>query len=248
MNRSYIIFFDSGNEPIEKLENICHLHGVLVVDYSSPDDVLKEINRNWPLALIAGQHELVSNMIYTLREHDSTLPLIVSRDVINDEERLNLVELGADDVISTDQLQKYMSLIFKRNNISTVKDVNHLMDTSDDDAGMKIVLKKHDLSNIIQFLTMSRRIGKLEITFNNSNRNGFLITDENGLVDAETEGKTGIPAIALMLQSGEGTGRFFDGVEADKTTLSGPIDHILLEASMIADHDKADYTMIEEVC
>lgn len=96
-------------------------------------------------------------------------------------------------------------------------------------------VKRGDLLNVVQLLTMTNRDGRLQLAFDSTEEQAQLFIDSGRTVHASFKGEDGIAALAHMLAAGEAEAHFFEGEAADQVTLTGTVDSILIEASVLSD-------------
>ncbi|OPZ30577.1 MAG: hypothetical protein BWZ02_00691 [Lentisphaerae bacterium ADurb.BinA184] len=99
---------------------------------------------------------------------------------------------------------------------------------------MYLQLKGDELSNALQFLCMTSRRGHLALAFPDG-RTGDLYLGNGTIQHAETGGKAGIEAVAMMLREPAVEARFFEGRRWPRQTLGQAASQILIEASVMGD-------------
>lgn len=122
-----------------------------------------------------------------------------------------------------------------------------LSETSRDDADRKkgpetdfrFVLRDGELSNAIQFLTMTGRNGVLHLTFTEveSSDNGDIYVANGRIPHVELGKKEGVQALARMLRLGKCIGAFEDDISAAHQSVSLNTDQLLIEAAVMADEE-----------
>ncbi len=95
-----------------------------------------------------------------------------------------------------------------------------------------------ELANALQFLSTTKRTGELRIeTRGRKNREivGRIFLDKGNLLHAECGEERGTEAMAALLTMEKVEARLFEKEATEERTLKGTTDHILIQASVLAD-------------
>ncbi|MBN2449797.1 MAG: DUF4388 domain-containing protein [Lentisphaeria bacterium] len=108
------------------------------------------------------------------------------------------------------------------------------------DAVFRCHLRSGELSNAVQFLTMTRRHGILHVHFPGGREEGAIVCDDGRVVHAAFRDTEGIEAFARMMRMGEAEA-WFDStsrIDPERHTVSLSTDQLLIEAAVKADEFK----------
>ncbi len=257
MSRSHAIWIvspDSGwSEETEARLSAVHLRAVKFADAEDakarlgtgehPDLILLQGDHHWQKAL-RGCREL---------SWDGTFrPLLVLDAACEPAVRLRFLESGADDCIQPDDLVAHISAYLLRTLARQQEDAESATPhphtkpetgaspaksgTADNDSShMYMRLGPGELSDALQFLTMSPRSGELRVHFIESDKTGSVYLKDGEVVHIEFGDHTGMEAFARMLLQGDSEARLHTDVAAAERTVRQPVSQLLLEAAVFGD-------------
>jgi hypothetical protein len=96
-------------------------------------------------------------------------------------------------------------------------------------------IRQFTLADIVQFLSTSRKSGKLGLIHSESGRAGAIYFDGGTIVHAEASGKVGEEAFFELMRWTEGGFAFLPGVTAPRSTVSQPSAILLMEGARRSD-------------
>lgn len=169
-----------------------------------------------------------------LKEGLPGTPVVVSTRHFREVYRLRFMELGADELVPEEDAVELLKQIAARLPV-TIEEAQKPEEEEDNPKSeMFFRLKPGDLSNALQFLCMSSRVGRLEFRFEGG-RKAELYMADNTVVTARFGESRGTRALALMLSAGESEARFFADEKAPEVDNDRPISQLLLESAVLAD-------------
>ena len=124
-------------------------------------------------------------------------------------------------------------------------DLEKESDASEEEAGrqteekpsgqMFFELDQGELSNALQFLCMSPRIGRLEVQFEDGDTAQLYLADQT-VVHVVADDAQGTQAMASIIRhTGKRRAVFYEGEEPPEKSSAQPLSQFLLEASVMAD-------------
>ncbi len=167
-------------------------------------------------------------------------PLFVYTNESREAVRLRFLEAGAEDVVDESELVQTLRTLFppaaaaEAVSVTEVTEIPMLKDAPAT-GEMHLKLGAAELPNAIQFLAMVPRTGTLELHFSDDSPVGMIHFDAGRLVHAEYGRSGGMEALAVMLAQSGCEAFYFDGRQNTEQTINGPVDHLLIEASVMAD-------------
>lgn len=261
MSRSHAIWIVSPNsgwseETAARLSAV-HLNAVKFADGAAakarlaagehPDLILLQGDHHWQKAL-QGCREL---------SWDNTFrPLLVLDSACEPAVRLRFLESGADDCIQPDDLVAHISAYLLRTLARRQEDAEAVpppatepaaeipaetaadsakAGAAEDSSHMYMRLGPGELSDAIQFLTMSPRSGELRVHFIESDMTGSVYLKDGEVVHIQLGDHTGMEAFARMLLQGDSEASLHADEEAPERTVRQPVSQLLLEAAVFGD-------------
>lgn len=214
-----------------------------------PDLILLQGDHYWQAAL-RGCRELSWGSAFR--------PLLVLDAACEPAVRLRFLESGADDCIQPDDLVAHISAYLLRTLARQQEDAESATPpeaaaesaaespaepaadsakagAAKDSSHMYMRLGPGELSDALQFLTMSPRSGELRVHFIESDKTGSVYLKDGEVVHIEFGDHTGMEAFARMLLQGESEARLHTDVEAAERTVRQPVSQLLLEAAVFGD-------------
>ena len=164
------------------------------------------------------------------------VPLLVYTEKFREITRLRSLELGADELVPEETLPKDIILFLPEAAGGTSGTAQGTAEAAaaETKGQMYFQLNGNDLSNALQFLCMTSRMGQLMLTFD-SEEKGSIFLDRNTVIHAEFGKATGVQALAMMLGQGQTEALFLDGKGPPQITNDRTLSQILIEASVMAD-------------
>ena len=163
--------------------------------------------------------------------------------------RLRLLEAGADEVLPTEAggLESLGGLLVCYTPAREPEKVTAAepaakgeTDTAAAPGQMFFQLGEGELSNALQFLCMSPRVGRLDITFSENGEKGKIYLSGQTVVHVTQGDLKGVQAMAAIIgMPGQRKAVFYEGEKAPEETNSQPLSQFLLEASVMADEIRA---------
>ena len=109
------------------------------------------------------------------------------------------------------------------------------MSSSSRDVELQGSIRQFTLADIVQFLSTSRKTGKLGLIHSDTGRAGSIYFDSGVMVHAEASGKEGEEAFFELMRWTEGGFAFLPGVTAQRSTVRQNSAILLLEGARRSD-------------
>ncbi|MDX1971797.1 MAG: DUF4388 domain-containing protein [Candidatus Sumerlaeia bacterium] len=173
------------------------------------------------------------------KNDNPAIPLFFYGDQISEHQRLPLMELGADDVVSRRQILPTIERTL-RSMYSGEKSTPSLVELPrgavEPQYDSLLPFDDKDLSHVLHFVASGRKTGMMEIRFfGKVGERGSVYATEGRITHASYEGTEGIPALARMMRQGAGKVGLLLGKLPPRETIQLPLDHVLIEATVQAD-------------
>lgn len=215
------------------------LNVVLANDYYSLFEI---VNKQQPRAIAGALQEdlwSLEDFCMLFKSENHRVPLVFYGDSINEHLRLSLMELGADEVVSQNELKgTILGRLGRLNKKDSASSKFVVLPNSQPEKryASYVPFDSNDLTNVLHFVAMSRKTGVLEIMFDHSTGvAGKVYTADARITHAVCEDLKGIEALACMMRQGSGKAGLIPGVKAPMESITLPLDHLLIEASVQAD-------------
>lgn len=216
----------------------------LVPDYYS---LLKSVSDQRPRILAGAlipERAMIEDFCLLLKAENPQIPVILYAEEVAEEERLALMELGADEVVSSREAPAVVAEYLRLLNEHDVEPPPVLLLTP---VARQRAYQSYmpfdgsDLSSVLQFIAMSRRHGVVEIQFDDATMPAGRVYTVNGrLVHAEYESAAGIRALAQLMRKGAGHAGFIPETSPPTESIHMPLEHALMEAAVLADEESTD--------
>lgn len=262
MSRSHAIWVvspDSGwSEETEARLSAVQLGAVKFADSAGakarldggeePDLIVVQGDHHWQEALRSCRE---------LSWQSSFRPLLVLDSACEPAVRLRFLECGADDCIKPGDLIAHISAYLLRTLARQQEDADvattskpalesalelaaetvadSAKSVAEDASHMYMRLGSGELSDALQFLTMSPRSGELRVHFLQNDKTGSVFLKDGEVVHVEFGDHTGMEAFARMLLQGDSEARLHVDEEAPERTVRQPVSQLLLEAAVFGD-------------
>ena len=214
--------------------------------FQSFEELMRAIAQGLPdLVLVAcdvATTEYLDNLArLSARLHGRTL--LAYTEHCREVTRLRSIEMGADDMIPIEALLQSVSerVAFIGRAAAAEATGRKVAADAIGRGQMYFQLKANELSNALQFLCMTSRVGQLTLLFQ-SDEKGHVYLNRNTVVHCEFKSQQGLAALAAILSQGDMEGYFFEGKTALAETLDMPISQLLIEVSVLADELMAHQT------
>lgn len=251
MSRVHSIWIVSSDErwveQISKRLGTMHLGARKFASATAAADHLEQ-GEQPSLILLQGDHNWQETLAACGRLVDSQTfrPILVVDSECDPAVRLRFLEKGADECVPPPQLVPRMSAYLLRTLSqgtpahrapaqAVATKTEPPTPSRDDQSHMYMRLGPGELSDALQFLTMSPRTGELRLRFIKDGAEGHVFLKDGDVVHVEFKGHTGTEAFARMLLHGDGEARFHADEEAVERTVRKSVSQLLLEAAVSAD-------------
>ena len=171
-----------------------------------------------------------------LKARKPAMPVVVYTRDMSEGLRLRFLEAGVDRFMPTSAIPDTLQQIHAAADSSSNDAKTHApTESASTQQNMYLKLGQGELANAIQFLTMTPRTGLLKLTFPDTKTEGSIYVDGGQVVHAECEDTAGTEAFAVMLAKPRAEAEFFNDITTDNRTVEATVDHLLLDASVMAD-------------
>lgn len=204
------------------------------------------------LAFLLGS---INNQVLDLTHHAKSNQLgrlvVCGTSRHREPKRLRLLESGADEVVPLNQVPKAIrdlvplytpgrSTTAQSQRTAQTETTTKAQALQEKSGQMFLQLAQGELSNALQFLCMSPRTGKLEISFEGDSEKALIFLAGQTVVHVTAHEKEGVQAMAnIMQQPGQREVAFYEGEEAPAQTNDKPLSQFLLQASVMADDESS---------
>jgi DNA-binding NarL/FixJ family response regulator len=178
--------------------------------------------------------------IFFKGKHPS-VPVVYYTDAEPEGLRLQLLELGADEVVSRGVIKDYVLDLQRK--ISVGPDdyadfIVHQSEPPEKRYHSYVPFDAKDLGHVLQFVASNRKTGVLEVSFEQSLlARGKVFVADSRIIHAEYSGLEGLEAITAMMRQGPGKAGLIEGQKPEEETIKMSLDHLLIEASVQADEE-----------
>lgn len=178
-----------------------------------------------------------------------TLVLVVP-DSLPESECLRFLDAGVDDVCEGNEEPELLAPVASAAAapIAASGDPDDRRRRGNARGAVMVHLNRGDLASLLQFLTMTDRIGAIAITPLGAGEAGTVFIEGKTVVGATCGNATGLEAVARLLNCQEAQADFDETRRAPERNIGLPVDHVLIEASVLADEsrEQAGTTIDEE--
>ena len=231
LTKTQIVLYDASAEPLDLAGDLDRLGMATAV--ADTLDALEEMAARPECALAvlcpspeAGSLQAVAGVCGRLSEQPKAPALLVCAAWLNEEDRLAVLESGADDVVAPEALLPAVLRAVPASRRTTAHGAA---------VSLRMAVAPGELPNVIQFLALTGRTGVLEATFADGNLAGSIFVRDCTVVHAVCENLEGMEALAWMFVQGAGEVHFVDGPTPLAVSTGGVLGGILIEASVLAD-------------
>jgi ActR/RegA family two-component response regulator len=240
IEKSDILVIDGDGRHVQRFQDELTAAGHRIQHLSDCGMALSAMTDPLPAAVMLGVSTVEVSLledVQKLRHAMGIAPVVIYSDRFREVTRLRYVEAGADDFVPAEAACQTVGQLLSLLQVPEAKAAAQSGARSEparEKSEMYFRLKGSELSNALQFLSMSSRTGEVVISLPAGEQGSLFIAD-NTIVHATFQGREGIDAVSRMLSVDELEARFFEGRTADKTTNDRSISQLLIEASVIAD-------------
>lgn len=212
--------------------------GILLTSADVPERVAALAERLTPCAVICDESaspELLAWLTASLKPAKPLCRILYVAEAVDEALRLELLEQGWDAVEDRSEVVAATEWL-----AGLGSEADRAAGTVSGTSSMVITIGSSNLAHVVQFISHNRRTGLLEVVFTETGDVGYIFTDGQRITHAQFGLWEGVEAVAHMLNAGGGHGQLIEERTPAKTTISVPVDSLLVQAGVLSDELRQD--------